>query len=279
MSPRTHYLVFTLAMVLALGVAVLVVISRRSGNGGDGTLPTPEPGMSVSRPGWNLSLVPAYGPILREEAFDQGVILQVTGNSEGAPIEDGQPVDIEYRVHTLDGALRGRGVLPNIALGTHNALPTGLAAGMAGITMFEKRRVLLPAGQAQSPVFPSLPPHRAAVFDIRPVRLRITDLVQGTGREVQFGDVIFVAFKGTLEDGRVFDASERAKVYLQTGKVIRGWSDGVPGMKVGGKRRLWVPSHLAYGAAENMPESGVVVVPPFADLVFEIEILEAKPAR
>ena len=100
------------------------------------------------------------------------------------------------------------------------------------------------------------------------------DLVVGTGMRAEAGKDIVVHYVGTLrENGRQFDSSRARRdpldFALGAGDVIRGWDDGIPGMRVGGKRRLTIPAALAYG------DKGCVgVIPPNADLVFEVELLE-----
>jgi len=100
------------------------------------------------------------------------------------------------------------------------------------------------------------------------------DLVVGSGARAEPGHDIVVHYVGTLrENGRQFDSSRVRRdpldFALGAGDVIRGWEDGIPGMRVGGKRRLTIPAALAYG------EQGCGgVIPPNADLVFEVELLE-----
>ena len=102
--------------------------------------------------------------------------------------------------------------------------------------------------------------------------LQITDLQVGEGKEVVKGALITTQYTGTLVDGTEFDSSwTRGKPFqcvIGTGRVIKGWDQGLMGMKVGGKRRLLVPAHLGYG------ERSMGSIPPGSDLIFEIELLE-----
>ena len=103
--------------------------------------------------------------------------------------------------------------------------------------------------------------------------LQITDIQVGEGKAVVKGALITTQYRGFLEDGTPVDSSyERGKPFqcvIGTGRVIKGWDQGLMGMKVGGKRKLFVPSHLAYGARKMGP-----VIKPHSNLVFEIELLE-----
>ncbi len=102
--------------------------------------------------------------------------------------------------------------------------------------------------------------------------LKIEDLKVGTGAEATAGKKVKVHYTGWLTNGTKFDSSvDRGTPFefsLGAGQVIQGWDKGVAGMKVGGKRKLTIPSDLGYGAtgAGN-------VIPPNATLVFEVELL------
>jgi len=108
-----------------------------------------------------------------------------------------------------------------------------------------------------------------------PGKLETKDLVVGTGKEAKAGDRVTVHYVGTLTDGKKFDASrDHGKPFdfqLGSGNVIKGWDQGVAGMKVGGKRKLTIPYDLAYGE-RGMPPA----IPPRATLLFEVELLGIK---
>ena len=105
--------------------------------------------------------------------------------------------------------------------------------------------------------------------------LKIEDIVQGKGPEVKAGDTVVMHYTGTLEDGKKFDSSlDRGQPFetkIGVGYVIKGWDMGVPGMKVGGKRKLTIPYQFAYGKYGVEPD-----IPGFATLIFEVELLKIK---
>ena len=108
--------------------------------------------------------------------------------------------------------------------------------------------------------------------------LQSQDLEIGDGPEIQVGDIASMHYTGWLEDGTKFDSSlDRGRPFeliLGAGDVIKGWDEGVAGMKVGGKRKLTIPPELGYGT------SGVMgVIPLNAKLIFEVELLAIKGAR
>lgn len=114
---------------------------------------------------------------------------------------------------------------------------------------------------------------------IKPVTLPsgvvIEDLVEGNGDESKPGTSVVVNYKGMLKDGKVFDSTEgRGTAMFPLFGVIKGWQEGIPGMKVGGKRRLTIPAKLAYGSREiKNPKTEEVIIPAFSDLVFEVELV------
>jgi FKBP-type peptidyl-prolyl cis-trans isomerase FkpA len=106
-----------------------------------------------------------------------------------------------------------------------------------------------------------------------PSGLKYDDLVVGTGPEAKAGQSVTVHYTGWLTDGKKFDSSKDRKdpfvFSLGAGRVIKGWDEGVQGMKVGGKRKLTIPPGLGYG-----PRGAGSVIPPNATLVFEVELLK-----
>ncbi len=102
--------------------------------------------------------------------------------------------------------------------------------------------------------------------------LKYVDLVVGSGVSPQKGQTVTVNYSGTLEDGTKvdssFDRGRPANFRIGVAAVIPGWDEGVMSMKVGGKRKLFIPSELGYGLMGKKPR-----VPPNANLIFEIELL------
>jgi FKBP-type peptidyl-prolyl cis-trans isomerase FkpA len=119
------------------------------------------------------------------------------------------------------------------------------------------------------------PPHTMSMMTT-PSGLQYEDLIEGDGAVAQAGQYVSVHYTGWLfengERGDRFDSSkDRGQAFefpLGGGMVIRGWDEGVQGMKVGGKRLLLIPSALGYGA-----RGAGGVIPPHATLLFEVELL------
>jgi len=105
-----------------------------------------------------------------------------------------------------------------------------------------------------------------------PSGLKYVDQVVGTGDAAVAGKTVSVHYTGWLENGNKFDSSvDRGQLFsfpLGAGRVIKGWDEGVQGMKVGGKRKLTIPSDLGYGS-----RGAGGVIPPNATLIFDVELL------
>jgi FKBP-type peptidyl-prolyl cis-trans isomerase len=105
-------------------------------------------------------------------------------------------------------------------------------------------------------------------------KVEIVDSVIGKGAEAVNGKAVTVHYTGTLKDGTKFDSSvDRKEPFtftLGSGQVIKGWEQGIQGMKVGGKRKLTIPAELAYG------NNAVGAIPANSTLIFDVELLEVK---
>jgi FKBP-type peptidyl-prolyl cis-trans isomerase FkpA len=115
-----------------------------------------------------------------------------------------------------------------------------------------------------------------------PDGLQYVDIKVGTGKVVEMNLTLTVDYTGWLSDGTLFDTSRGREPFtfqLSQGNVIAGWDEGLLGMKVGGKRKLTIPSDLAYGPnGQQDPNTGAQVIPPNATLVFEVEVTKVAPA-
>ena len=158
-----------------------------------------------------------------------------------------------------------------------------LVAGMGAIFYSQSREAPAPAAEEH---FPGdghdHGPKKAAAkpdFDVvgGVTKLQIKEVKVGTGEVAKVGDGVSVHYRGTLLDGSVFDESKNRgpiQFRLGSGEVIKGWDEGVAGMKVGGKRQLTIPSALAYG-----PEGKPPTIPANATLKFDVELIELKKMK
>src|SRR5205085_10580529 len=143
---------------------------------------------------------------------------------------------------------------------------------------------LAPSGgatQAAAPTTPKVPKDLSTKPTVTPPtscdnkQLIKQDLITGTGKAAQAGQTVTVNYVGVLcKNGKEFDSSWKRNqpfsTALSTGRVIPGWVQGIPGMKVGGRRELIIPSALGYGKNGSPP-----TIPPNATLVFVVDLLSA----
>lgn len=105
-------------------------------------------------------------------------------------------------------------------------------------------------------------------------KFKAEDIQKGEGKEVFGGDHVIVHYTGYLEDGTIFDSSHKRgepfKTRIGVGQVIEGWDMGIVGMKKGGKRKLTIPSQLAYGDQE------MGIIPPNSTLIFDVELVDIE---
>ena len=106
------------------------------------------------------------------------------------------------------------------------------------------------------------------------LELKITDTLQGTGKAAVRGALLVCHYDGLLEDGTLFDSSKKHgrpfQFVIGSGRVIKGWDQGLMGMQEGGQRTLFVPSHLGYGEREKG------LIKPHSNLIFHVELLEVR---
>ncbi len=161
-----------------------------------------------------------------------------------------------------------------------NASNTGTATQSAGATQppppapsSAPRAVQVKPSPAEAN--PAAKPTPARGKGRPPGKLIVQDLIVGKGKRAKAGDVVAVQYVGVLfRNGKQFDASWKGnragtpfRFTLGSGGVIRGWDEGVPGMRVGGRRRLIIPAELAYGAEGSPP-----TIPGNAALIFDIDL-------
>ncbi len=118
----------------------------------------------------------------------------------------------------------------------------------------------------------AMPQVDAAEWTKQASGLETWDATEGTGDAVKPGGTVTVHYTGWLTNGKQFDSSVgRQPITFPLGRVIKGWQEGIPGMKPGGVRRLKIPANLGYGAAGAGAD-----IPPNATLIFEVELISAK---
>ena len=160
------------------------------------------------------------------------------------------------------------------------ALATALlAAAVALPTPARAQQEAKPMDASKEPTQETAKPAAAAAEPAKEVvtasGLKYQDLAPGSGEEARPGTVVRVHYTGWLENGTKFDSSldrnEPFSFKLGAGNVIKGWDEGVAGMKIGGKRRLVIPPALGYGR-----QGAGGVIPPNSTLIFEVELLGVR---
>ena len=169
--------------------------------------------------------------------------------------------------------------LPLIATSVVIALATGFqstnAVKAAGSLPAIKSAIILAGSTSAVPNTTTIKGKKVKLKKL-PSGLRYYDIKVGKGAHPKIGQTVSVQYTGTLLDGTKFDSSydhggQPIDFPIGVGQVIKGWDEGVPTMKVGGKRRLVIPGNLAYGAQSPTP-----AIPANATLVFDIELVAVK---
>lgn len=222
--------------------------------------------------------------------FGEGIKILEIKEGSGDPVKDGDRIEVHYRGWLKDNQKlfddsyeRGQ----PLAVRTGNGdLIRGFDMGLVGLKEGGIRRIFIPGrlGYGSAGSGRDIPPNSDLVFQVELVKVveraasvKITDLKEGIGPEIKNGDRVQVHYTGTLTDGTKFDSSlDRGEPFGLTvgrGEVIKGWDIGLLGAKMGGKRKLEIPAHLAYG------DRGQGKIPPNSPLVFEIEVVSVNPGK
>jgi len=166
-------------------------------------------------------------------------------------------------VIVIVGLLLGLGGDPS-GSGTKTTAPNGG-------TPDKPKGPLVPAGADTSDagMSDSAPSTTEGKWLVLPGGLKIHDVKDGTGESVSAGQTVSAHYSGWLTDGSPFDSSRSrgAPTEFRLDQVVAGWSNGIPGMKVGGIRRLFIPYKMGYG------DAGAGSIPPKADLIFEVKLI------
>ena len=181
---------------------------------------------------------------------------------------------------TLIGSTRKYGKPADMPLDGIADQIKGWAEGVSTMHVGGTRKLIVPPHLAYgSAGSGNIPPDATLLFTVdllatRPApEVKIEDIRAGTGLAAAVGMSLTVNYTGTLENGNVFDTSIGNRPFtfvLGVGEVIAGWDRGLVGMKVGGLRKLTIPSELGYGPQGSDP------IPPNATLIFEVELLDAN---
>jgi peptidylprolyl isomerase len=212
----------------------------------------------------------------------------------GVSSKMGDVVTVNYEVYTSDNkkvesTLDSGGAPVEFAIGGGSQI-SGLEEGVAGMRVGGQRRLTIPPelayGDTGKP--PSIPAGATLVYYVDVVSLKAmkvlpsgvgyVDLTVGTGESPQTYDDLIVNYTGWLASGNtkfestLDEGKQPLRITLGTAQVVQGWDTGLVGMKIGGKRRLTIPYNLGYGGAGRSPD-----VPAYANLAYEVELLDIKP--
>jgi peptidylprolyl isomerase len=223
----------------------------------------------------------------------------------GEPVQEGDRVELHYKgwlkeaQKPFENTYESGRSIP-LTLGGDEFL-RGVHMGVEGMKPGGTRRLFIPSPLGYGPrgAGREVPPDTNLVMDVELIKvisrverapdfdnskatktttgLKYIDLKEGTGPAVKDGDTVKVHYTGWLaKNGKLFDSSLPRgvpfKVKVGTRAVIKGWDEGLVGLKAGSKRRLYIPAQLGYGS------EGRDAIPPNADLLFDVEVVSIEPA-
>ena len=211
---------------------------------------------------------------------DAGLEMWEVKEGKGEAVKAAAKLKVHYTGWLTDGTIFDSSVVRKEPLKAGlGDLIKGWQAGVPGMKVGGVRRLKIPANstlvfeiellEMENPAM--LPDLNAKEWKkLGDKGLEIWDVKEGTGEAVKAGATVTVHYTGWLTDGKQFDSSAGGKpISFGLNQVIKGWTDGIPGMKPGGTRRLKIPSELGYGKAGAGSD-----IPPNATLVFEVQLIK-----
>jgi peptidylprolyl isomerase len=221
------------------------------------------------------------------DAVETGeLVVQDLVTGTGDVVEAGMTLIVSYTGTLPDGSVfdstseRDRNFMFTVGVGR---VIEGWDTGLLGMRVGGVRRLIIPShlafgrnGQCFSDGTCAVPANTDVTYEVTLVGIldsvRIEDDKIGGGEEAVPGSVLFVQYVGTFQDGTVFDSSDANggafQFTLGAGRVIKGWDEGIVGMRVGGVRFLTIPPNQAYG------QFGSSSIPPYAILIFRVELVQ-----
>lgn len=241
----------------------------------------------------------------KKVVLDSGVEIEILMEGDGILPQAGQKVSVHYKGSLTDGQVFDesykRGEPITFTLGTGQVIP-GWDQGIAQLSKGSKAKLTIPAEMAYGAhERPGIPANSTLIFEVELIDIKEGSkpmshevwpteglekkttasglsyfvIEEGSGAQAEPGKVVSVHYHGVLEDGTKFDSSfergEPIEFQLGSGRVIKGWEEGIALLKEGAKAKLIIPPHLAYG------EQGAGgVIPSNATLIFDVQVMAVK---